>query len=65
MFDSPVFLGGTNSATRSAAEAFKEAMNSFGKKIQDRTFDENGLCQGAPFIWRALNPKVAPFSLTI
>ena len=65
MFDSPKFLNGTNRETRTAAEKFKEAMQAFSKKVQSRSFDEDGLSQGAPFIWRALDPEEAPFSLTI
>jgi arachidonate 15-lipoxygenase (second type)/8-lipoxygenase (S-type) len=65
MFDDPEFLRGTNNATRSAAEKFKEEMDAFSKEIQGRRFDKNGLSQGAPFIWRALDPKEAPFSLSI
>ena len=65
MFDSSTFLGGTNKQTQVAAEAFKKAMQEFSKKVHGRTFDEEGLSQGAPFVWQALDPLVAPFSLTI
>ncbi|KAJ4289623.1 hypothetical protein N0V90_010952 [Kalmusia sp. IMI 367209] len=65
MFDSPTFLGGTNKQTQIAAETFKKAMQKFSKQVQGRTFDEDGLSQGTPFVWQALDPLVAPFSLTI
>ncbi|KAL5399949.1 hypothetical protein PMIN06_005389 [Paraphaeosphaeria minitans] len=65
MFDSPTFLNGSNRETRTAATNFKEAMFAFSRRIQGRTFDKDGLSQGAPFIWRALDPTEAPFSLTI
>ncbi|KAF2443465.1 Lipoxygenase [Karstenula rhodostoma CBS 690.94] len=65
MFDSPTFLNGTNRETRTAAAKFKEEMFSFSKEIQGRKFDKDGLSQGAPFIWKALDPTEAPFSLTI
>ncbi|KAK7185425.1 arachidonate 8-lipoxygenase [Paraphaeosphaeria sporulosa] len=65
MFDSPTFLNGTNRETRTAAAEFKEAMFTFSKQIRSRTFNRDGLSQGAPFIWRALDPTEAPFSLTI
>nr|QCS26861.1 putative manganese lipoxygenase [Didymosphaeria variabile] len=65
MFDSPTLLGGTNRETRTAAAKFKETMQSFSKEIKARTFDKDGLSLGAPFIWRALDPEEAPFSLSI
>jgi arachidonate 15-lipoxygenase (second type)/8-lipoxygenase (S-type) len=65
MFDSPKFLDGTNSETRAAAEKYKNDMRKFSTEIRGRTFDENGLCQGAPFVWKALDPLEAPFSLSI
>lgn len=65
MFDSPTFLGGTNRETRVAAVQFKQTMQAFSKQIQGLMFDEDGLSQGAPFIWDALDPEQAPFSLTI
>ncbi|KAF1979237.1 Lipoxygenase [Bimuria novae-zelandiae CBS 107.79] len=65
MFDSPTFLNGTNDNTRTAANKFKQAMQEFSKEVRARTFDKNGLSQGAPFLWKALDPLEAPFSLTI
>lgn len=65
MFDSPKFLNGTNRETRAAAAKFNNAMHNFSRKVRGRTFDRNGLSQGAPFVWEALDPLEAPFSLTI
>ena len=65
MFDSPQFLDGTNDATRTAAAKFQNAMKAFSEKIKNRKFDRNGLSQGAPFIWKALDPLEAPFSVSI
>lgn len=65
MFDSPKFLNGTNRETRAAAANFSNAMRKLSKKVQGQAFDKNGLSHGAPFIWEALDPLVAPFSLTI
>lgn len=65
MFDSPKFLNGTNDQTRAAASKFKDDMRKFSTKIRGLTFDGNGLSQGAPFVWQALDPLEAPFSLSI
>ena len=29
-----------------------------------RTFDQSGLSQGMPFVWQALDPNVATYSIT-
>lgn len=65
MFDSDKFLNGTNSETREAAAKFKDDMRAFSAKVRGQTFDEDGLSQGAPFVWQALDPLEAPFSLSI
>lgn len=65
MFNNVTFLAGTNAQTRAAAETFKSTMQTFSEQVQARTFDEDGLSQGMPFLWQALDPNVAPYSLTI
>lgn len=64
MFDGDFFLSKTNSQTRAANEEFKSTMEDFSSKVRSRSFDENGLSQGMPFIWQALDPKVMPYSIT-
>lgn len=64
-FNDPTMLSKFNSATQSAAATFKSTMTQFSATVSSRTFDSNGLSQGMPFIWNALDPNVAPFSLTI
>ncbi|KAK6349928.1 hypothetical protein TWF696_006187 [Orbilia brochopaga] len=65
MFDDPVTLGRLNKKTKDANERFMAAMRAQSAVIKARTFDENGLSQGMPFVWQALDPDVMPFSLTI
>lgn len=65
MFDNETFLSGTNAQTRAAATTFKSTMQAFSERVQARTFDADGLSQGMPFLWQALDPSVAPYSLTI
>jgi arachidonate 15-lipoxygenase (second type) / 8-lipoxygenase (S-type) len=64
-FDDADMLSRMNEQTQAAAATFKSAMQTFSSEVSSRTFDENGLCQGMPFVWQALDPNVAPFSLTI
>lgn len=65
MFNDPIFLAGTNTATKAAAATFMSSMKAFSAEVQARTFDADGLCQGMPFVWQALDPAVAPYSVTI
>ncbi|KAM7202640.1 Lipoxygenase [Naviculisporaceae sp. PSN 640] len=60
MFDGD-FLKRTNPATRQANSLFMAKMKGFSAKVQARKFDAEGLSQGMPFIWRALDPDVAPY----
>ena len=64
MFDDPVTFSRMNGATQAAATTFYNTMQAFSEQVAARTFDENGLSQGMPFVWQALDPNVAPFSIT-
>ncbi|CAN8104692.1 unnamed protein product [Discula destructiva] len=65
MFNDNNFLAGTNAATKTAAASFTSSMKAFSAKVQARTFDADGLSQGMPFVWQALDPAVALYSVTI
>lgn len=64
MFDDPSMLSLMNSATQVAAATFMSSMEAFSQQVAARTFDQNGLSQGMPFVWQALDPNVAPYSIT-
>ena len=64
MFDDPDMLRRVNSATQDAADAFLSSMQAFSQVVSGRTFDAQGLSQGMPFLWKALDPNVAPYSIT-
>lgn len=64
MFDDPSMLSLMNNATQAAAATFYSSMHSFSQQVAARKFDQNGLSQGMPFVWQALNPNVAPYSIT-
>lgn len=65
MFDDAVMLSRTNDATRAANDRFMSAMQERSAVVSSRQFDGNGLSQGMPFLWKALDPGVIPWSLTI
>ncbi|KAK0643291.1 lipoxygenase [Cercophora newfieldiana] len=63
MFNDQSMLAKMNPATRAANQQFMSEMKEFSQKVSSRTFDAKGLSQGMPFVWRALDPNVAPFSI--
>lgn len=65
IFNDEPMLALMNSATRSANTKFMSTMLARSAVVKSRTFDSQGLSQGMPFVWKALDPNVAPFSLTI
>lgn len=65
MFDDPIMLNRMNSATQAANEKFKSTMAARSVVVRSREFGPDGLSQGMPFVWQALDPGVATWSLTI
>ncbi|KAI5247638.1 Lipoxygenase [Aureobasidium subglaciale] len=65
MFDDPTTFSRMNVNTRNAAATFKSTMDAFSSKVRARTFDSKGLSQGMPFVWKALDPNLAPFGVTV
>ena len=65
MFDSQKILQRTNPQTRAAAARFKREMRGFSNVVGGREFDDEGLSQGMPFLWKALDPDVQPYSITV
>ena len=64
MFDDEAFLKRTNTVTQQAAAKFKSSMEAFSAVVSARGFDADGLSQGMPFVWPALDPNVQPYSIT-
>ena len=64
-FSDPAFLAATTPGVQSAAVRFLQSMATLGVKIDSKRFDDQGLCQGMPFIWRDVNPVRIPFFLAI
>ncbi|GAW25224.1 putative manganese lipoxygenase protein [Rosellinia necatrix] len=61
LFDDEALLAKTNPKTRAAAAKFMNTMMGFSAEVRARSFDENGLNRGMPFIWDALDPNYAPY----
>ena len=64
MFDDENMLNRMNTQTRDAAATFQRKMENFSAEVAARGFDEEGLSQGMPFVWTALDPDKAPYSIT-
>lgn len=65
MFNEPRMLSQMNPQTQEANAVFMKAMRDFSAQMEARTFDADGLSQGMPFVWNALDPNAAPYSLTV
>jgi hypothetical protein len=65
MFDNATMLAAMNEATRRANVEFMEAMKARSEIVRNREFDAHGLSQGMPFVWKALDPNVAPWSASV
>lgn len=65
MFDDDVMLSRMDEETREANGVFMAAMYDRSEVISSRTFDSEGLSQGMPFVWQALDPNVVPWTMSI
>ena len=65
MFSTAGFLGPASAAVARASTRFRKEMMGISQEISARRFDQNGLAQGMPFIWRSLDPGRIPFFLNI
>ena len=48
-----------------ASGKFREEMQAVGEKLDGKTWDQEGLCQGMPFIWRVVDPRKVPYFLSV
>ena len=65
IFERLSFLSGGTEQVTEAARTLQHRLRAISDDIQARKFDENGLAQGMPFIWRNLDPRKVPFFLAI
>ena len=65
MFSSPNFIGYGSGAVASAAKVFEHDMLDISDRIMSKVFDDKGLAQGMPFVWRSLDPRKIPFFLSV
>lgn len=65
MFNSEDLMSKTNGATRKAELLFRTEMQNFSGVVRARRFDEDGLCMGMPFIWKAADPGSIPFYFAV
>ena len=67
MFSQGVFGNGSGlpSTVVRAAERFRGDMQGIGARIEGKGFDEHGLSQGMPFVWKLLDPRKIPYFLSV
>ncbi|KAI0811603.1 lipoxygenase [Xylaria sp. FL0064] len=61
MFDNEDLQARVNKPTKDAMTKFKSDMFALSAKWRARTFDENGLDRGMPYVWNVLDPLWAIF----
>ena len=65
MFSSNEFISRCCVKLQEAASVFYEEMSALSNEIRRRHFDTEGLCQGMPFVWQALDPSRIPYFLSV
>ncbi|KAL8694933.1 MAG: hypothetical protein Q9218_000504 [Villophora microphyllina] len=65
MFSASSFLGGQPQGVQQAKDVFRNEMEALGAKVEGKQFDERGLSQGMPFVWKVLDPRRIPFFLCV
>ncbi|KAI3130413.1 hypothetical protein CBS147326_5911 [Penicillium roqueforti] len=65
MFWETEFLGPAGSDLHAAEGKFRATMLAISEEIRTRQFDEDGLSQGMPFIWRSIDPRKIPYYLCV
>lgn len=65
MFSSDEFLNKCHPEVKEAASLFYNEMKVFSQNVRQRSFDAEGLSQGMPFLWQALDPSRIPYFLSV
>ena len=65
IFADSTFLAPATAAVNDAATVLGISLVTVSDEISGRTFDEEGLAQGMPFLWRNLDPMRIPFFLSV
>ncbi|THC96181.1 hypothetical protein EYZ11_004344 [Aspergillus tanneri] len=65
MFSGIQFLSQTDTSVKRSEKRFRDRMLAISDEIRAMEFDEKGLSQGMPFIWRSIDPRKVPFYLCV
>ncbi|KAI1347667.1 Lipoxygenase [Xylaria sp. FL0043] len=65
MFDDMALLLREQEGLVAANKRFMTEMLGVSEVINARKFDDAGLCQGMPFVWKAMSPTQIPFFLSV
>lgn len=58
-------LARMNAETTEAEGVLRRVLDGLSVNIRVRGFDEDGLCQGMPFVWKGLDPGTMPYFFAI
>ncbi|KAF2874845.1 lipoxygenase [Massariosphaeria phaeospora] len=64
-FNDQDMLARLNDRTKKAAEGFYTRMMGVSKRIRAKSFDKDGLSEGMPFVWQAVDPAKVPFFFAV
>ncbi|KAL9586053.1 MAG: hypothetical protein Q9212_001143 [Teloschistes hypoglaucus] len=65
MFSASSFLAGQPQGVQRAKDVFRAEMETLGEKVESKGFNDRGLSQGMPFVWKVLDPRRIPFFLCV
>ena len=65
MFSSDEFLNKCRPEVKGAASFFYSEMGILNQRARQRRFDAEGLSQGMPFLWQALDRSRIPYFLSV
>lgn len=67
MFSEGAFNNGTYlpSSVKTAARRFRDDMTRIGTRMDTKGFDDDGLSQGMPYVWKVLDPRKIPYFLSV
>ena len=65
IFEGSDFIAGVSAEVKEAVRRLSDRLTTISEGIQARNFDDKGLAQGMPFIWRNLDPRKIPFFLYV
>jgi hypothetical protein len=64
-FDDQEMLAALNEKTRKEADTYMKSMKALSARIRAKCFDKDGLSEGMPFVWKAVDPGTIPYFFAV